>query len=71
MIPGLGSLMGGGGLSASSSASTGPLKGGDIGGSSFSFGGINTGTQSTLPPWVLPLAIGVAGLLGLVYFLRK
>lgn len=40
------SLTGGGGLSASSSASTGPQKSGDIGGSKFDFGGINTGKQS-------------------------
>lgn len=67
----LSSLTGGGGLSASSSASTGPQKSGDIGGSQFSFGGINTGTQSTLPPWSVPAAIIVAGIVAAIYFLRK
>lgn len=58
---------GGGGASVSSSATTGPQRSGDIGGSQFSFGGINTGTQSTLPPWAVPAAIGGAVLLGVVY----
>lgn len=62
---------GGGGLSASSSASTGPQKSGDIGGSQFTFGGINTGTQSTLPQWAVPVALAVAGLLALVWILKK
>lgn len=62
---------GGGGLSASSSASTGPQKSGDIGGSQFNFGGINTGTQSTLPTWAIPVIVGVAGLVAIVYFLRR
>lgn len=62
---------GGGGLSASSSASTGPQKSGDIGGSQFTFGGINTGTQSTLPPWAIPVGLAFVGLLTLVWILKK
>lgn len=62
---------GGGGLSASSSASTGPQKSGDIGGSQFNFGGINTGTQSSMPAWVWPVAFGFAGIFAIVYFLRR
>lgn len=62
---------GGGGLSASSSASTGPQKSGDIGGSSFNFGGINTGTQSSMPAWVFPVAGVLIGIGAIAYFLRK
>ena len=68
-FPGLSSLTGGGGLSASSSASTGPLKGGDIGGSSF--GGINTGSQSSVPGWVYPVALGFAAIVAILYFRRR
>lgn len=63
--------LGGGGLSASSSASTGPQKSGDIGGSQFNFGGINTGTQSTLPTWAIPVIAGIAGIVAIVYFMRR
>jgi hypothetical protein len=69
MIPGLGAL-GGGGLSASSSASTGPFQGGDVGGAQFNFGGINTGTQSNIPGWVW--AAGAAAIvIGGFIFLRR
>lgn len=62
---------GGGGFSASSSASTGPQRSGDIGGSQFNFGGINTGTQSTLPAWGIPVIAGVVGLVAIVWLLKK
>lgn len=59
----------GGGLSQS--ASTGPLKGGDIAGSTFDFGGINTGTQSTLPPWALGVGAAIAALALILYFAKR
>lgn len=65
----VGSLGGQGGFSAPSS--TGPQKSGDIGGSQFNFGGINTGTQSTLPTWVIPVIAGIAGLVAIVYLLKR
>lgn len=64
----LGSLTGGGGLSASSSASTGPQKSGDIGGSQFTFGGINTGTQQQIPTVAL---IGIAVVIAIFLFKRR
>lgn len=65
----VGSLGGQGGFSAPSS--TGPQKSGDIGGSQFNFGGINTGTQSTLPAWGIPVIAGVVGLVAIVWLLKK
>lgn len=67
-FPGFGA--GGGGMSASSSAATGPQRSGDISGPA-TFGGINTGTQSILPPWVIPVALGIAAIVAIVYFRRK
>lgn len=61
MIPGIGGLAGGGlSASASSSAATGDARSGDIGGSQFTFGGINTGTQSAFPTWAIVAALAVA-----------
>lgn len=37
----------------------------------FSFGGINTGTQGALPPWVLPVAIAGLVILGGIYLWRR
>jgi hypothetical protein len=71
MFPALGSLTGGGGLSASSSASTGPLKGGDVGGSSFNFGGINTGAQNTLPGWVWAVGAAAVAVVAVVMLRKK
>lgn len=59
MIPGLGGLP-----SVSSSSSTGPTRSGDVGGSSFSFGGINTGQQNSALMWV-----GIAAAAALVAWL--
>ena len=61
---------GGGGLSTSSSASVGPARSGDIGANNFSAAGINTGTQNTSPPWLIP-AISGAVILAAVFLLRK
>lgn len=38
---------------------------------SFGFGGINTGTQGALPPWVLPVAIAGVVILGGIYLWRR
>lgn len=37
----------------------------------FNFGGINTGTQSTLPPWSVPAALITLTILGGIYLWRK
>lgn len=67
MIPGLGgspipSLTGG------AATATGG-RSGDVGGSTFSFGGIQTG-GSSMPPYILPLTVGFVALLAFLY-LRK
>lgn len=71
MIAALGALGGGGGLSASSSASAQGGKSGDIGGSTFSFGGINTGSQSNIPAWVYPVAFGFVAVVAFIYFRKR
>jgi hypothetical protein len=60
----LASLFGGGGLSASSSATSGDAKGGAVG---ISVGGINTGTQEAAPSLLMLAAAAV----GLYLVLRK
>ena len=37
----------------------------------FNFGGINTGTQSTLPPWSIPAALVALTILGGIYLWRR
>lgn len=69
MFPAMGSLTGGGGLSSGATSATGPARSGDVGGSQF--GGINTGTQSLIPGWVYPVALGLAALVAIVYLRRK
>jgi hypothetical protein len=58
-------------LSGSSSASTGPFKSGDVGGSSFNFGGINTGTQGIIPLWVWACGGAVVAVGAIIYLRRK
>ena len=58
-------------LSGSSSASTGPFKSGDVGGSSFNFGGINTGTQGIFPLWFWAVASAAVGVGAIIYLRRK
>lgn len=62
----------GGGLSASnsSSSSTGDQKSGDVGGSTFTFGGINTGKQSQNSALMIAV-VAVAVVIGLVLVFKK
>lgn len=60
---GFDSLTGGGGLSASSAATSGNASTGNV-----TVGGINTGTQSQLPSWVW---IAAAAVVALYLFKRK
>lgn len=62
----------GGGLSASnsSSSSTGAQKSGDVGGSTLTFGGINTGKQSQNSALLIGV-VAVAVVIGLVLVFRK
>lgn len=63
LLNGLGG--GAGGFAPSTSANTGPVRGGEIGGAVFNPGSINTGTQSIVPTWVWIAGIAVAGLVAL------
>jgi hypothetical protein len=66
------SLTGGGGLSASSGVGDTSAKSGDVGGSTFAFEGINTGKKSNGDAGLaLPLVIGAAVILGIVFLVRR
>ncbi len=58
-MAGFSSLTGGGGFSASSSAKSGDSRNGAVG---IQVGGINTGTQSTVPEFVWIAALVLAAL---------
>lgn len=63
-MAGFSSLTGGGGLSASSSAKSGDSTNGGVG---IQVGGINTGTQSSVPGYVWIAAVVLAAL----YLLKR
>lgn len=67
----LSSLTGGGGLSASSGADTGPAESGSIGNTTLQFEGINTGTRSAIPGWVFPVVAAVVGIVLILRFMRR
>jgi len=58
-MAGFSSLTGGGGLSSSASSKSGDARSGDVG---IQVGGINTGTQSTIPGYVWIAALAIAAL---------
>lgn len=60
------------GASASSSAATGPQRSGDIGASTFKFGGIQTGgSQGGVGTWLTVAVIALAAVLVLVMLKRR
>lgn len=65
------SLTGGGGLSASSGANTGPAESGSIGNTTLQFEGINTGTRGAMPGWVLPVGLAFVAIVGIIWYMRR
>lgn len=73
MFPGLGSLAGGaaGGTSINPTATSNTDVRTGANTQNFGFGGINTGTQSALPPWAVPAGLVVVLILGGIYLWKR